>query len=384
MTLPKTVIKQIDTARKQCLWRGAEANAKKIAKAAWPMVCVSKGEGGLGVHNLQTQNEALLLKHLHKFFNRNDLPWVKLIWDKHYRNDKLPNPVVPKGSFWWRDVLKLLDKYKGLASVLVSDGKSCLLWEDLWNGQVRKLQFPELHSYAKNKWISASKAHATDALFDLFNLPVLVEAFKQLQELEAEFSAMALTSSNDSWTYIWGSPHFSSSKAYSMLAGHTQADPIYKKLWKTSCQGKHKVFFWLVLKDMLTIRNMLRRRRMPPEDYSCVLCQQQNEETLMHMLLYYPFAKSCWGTLNFAYADNMSIMQIFEAWRALVNAPFALDIFILACWSIWQMRNHISFRNRNVSVEDWKRNLTAEALMLLHRTKRRITPLLESWIQSHF
>jgi len=127
ISLPKTVIKQIDKARKQCLWRGAEANAKKIAKAAWTMVCVSKGEGGLGVLSLQTQNEALLLKHLHKFFNRIDLPWVKLIWDKHYRNDKLPNPTIPKGSFWWRDILKLLDKYKGLASALVSDGKSCLL-----------------------------------------------------------------------------------------------------------------------------------------------------------------------------------------------------------------------------------------------------------------
>lgn len=101
IALPKTVIKQIDKARKHYLWRGAEANARKIAKASWPMVFVSKGEGALGVLNLQTQNEALLLKYLHKFFNRSDLPWVKLIWEKHYRNDKLPNSVVPKGSFWW-------------------------------------------------------------------------------------------------------------------------------------------------------------------------------------------------------------------------------------------------------------------------------------------
>jgi len=82
------------------------------------MVCIPKDEGGLGVLNLQTQNEALL---------------------------------PPKGSFWWRDVLKLLDKYKSMASVIISDEKSCLLWEDLWNGQVRKFQFPELHSFAKNK-----------------------------------------------------------------------------------------------------------------------------------------------------------------------------------------------------------------------------------------
>lgn len=134
IVLPKTVIKQIDKFRKHCLWRGTEANAKKVAKAAWLVVCLPKEEGGLGVLNLQTQNEAFILKHLHKFFNKLPLPWVELIWDKHYRNGKLPNTLVPKGSFWWRDALKLLDKYKGLASVVVSNGETCLLWEDLWNG----------------------------------------------------------------------------------------------------------------------------------------------------------------------------------------------------------------------------------------------------------
>jgi hypothetical protein len=33
-----------------------------------------KKEGGLSVLNLKTQNEALLLKHLHIFFNRSDVP----------------------------------------------------------------------------------------------------------------------------------------------------------------------------------------------------------------------------------------------------------------------------------------------------------------------
>lgn len=59
--IPKTVIKQIDKYRKHGLWRGCDINAKNPSKAAWEMVCVLKGEGGLGVLNLQTQNEALLL-----------------------------------------------------------------------------------------------------------------------------------------------------------------------------------------------------------------------------------------------------------------------------------------------------------------------------------
>ena len=87
--LPKTVIKQIDKFRKHCLWRGANVNAKTPPKGAWNMVCLPKEEGDLGVLNLRTQNEALLLQNLHKFFNKEDIPWVQLVWEKHYQNDKL-------------------------------------------------------------------------------------------------------------------------------------------------------------------------------------------------------------------------------------------------------------------------------------------------------
>jgi len=43
------------------------------------MVCIPKEEGGLGVHNLRTQNECLVLKHMDKFFNRVNVPWVQLV-----------------------------------------------------------------------------------------------------------------------------------------------------------------------------------------------------------------------------------------------------------------------------------------------------------------
>jgi hypothetical protein len=44
----------------------------------WKMVTKPKLKGGLGVINLIAQNEALLMKNLHKFFNKEDLPWVKV------------------------------------------------------------------------------------------------------------------------------------------------------------------------------------------------------------------------------------------------------------------------------------------------------------------
>lgn len=77
--LHQTVIEQIDKFRKLFLWRGADMNAKQKPRAAWPMVCRAKDEGGLGVIDLKSQNGALLIKFLHKFFNKEDIPWVSLI-----------------------------------------------------------------------------------------------------------------------------------------------------------------------------------------------------------------------------------------------------------------------------------------------------------------
>ena len=87
-----------------------------------------------------------------KFFNREDIPWVALVWESYYAASSLPS-MSKKGSFWWKDILKLLDKFKGLAIVNINDVKSCYLWSDLWNGKVPLIAYPELYSYAKSKKI---------------------------------------------------------------------------------------------------------------------------------------------------------------------------------------------------------------------------------------
>jgi hypothetical protein len=54
----------------------------------------------LGVINLAVQNKALLFKHLHKFFNKADVPWVDLTWKAFYTADIAPKARNPRGSFW--------------------------------------------------------------------------------------------------------------------------------------------------------------------------------------------------------------------------------------------------------------------------------------------
>jgi hypothetical protein len=57
------------------------------------IVTKRKTKGGLGVINLRMQNEVLLLKNLKKIYNKEDLPWMNLIWTNYYRNGQIPGQV---------------------------------------------------------------------------------------------------------------------------------------------------------------------------------------------------------------------------------------------------------------------------------------------------
>jgi hypothetical protein len=42
--------------------------------------CVSpRNRRGLGIINLEVQNQALLMRNLDKFHNRKDIPWVNMV-----------------------------------------------------------------------------------------------------------------------------------------------------------------------------------------------------------------------------------------------------------------------------------------------------------------
>ena len=75
------------------------------------------------------------------------------------------------------------------------------------------------------------------------------------------------------WHYIWAPTLFNTRKGYSQLLGTVEASPLFTWLWSSSNLVKHK-FLWLLLRDRLNTRNLLRRKNKDLDDYSCVLLQQ--------------------------------------------------------------------------------------------------------------
>lgn len=67
-------------------------------------------------------NKTLLMKNLHKIFNREELPWVNLIWEVYY-SSAMPSDKKD-GSFWWKALINLIPVYKQACKCVVQSGTS--------------------------------------------------------------------------------------------------------------------------------------------------------------------------------------------------------------------------------------------------------------------
>jgi hypothetical protein len=106
-----------------------------------------------------------------------------------------------------------------------------------------------------------------------FQTPLSVIASEQLHFLYQLISNLNLEPDNpDYWVYIWNLAMFSSKQAYTALKGTMPTSQFSSGCGSPmSLARSSKFFFWLLLRDRLNTRNLLRRKRRAPDDFSCVL-----------------------------------------------------------------------------------------------------------------
>ena len=124
-------MEHLDKIRRHCFWnKKTEDGTKSTSLASWELVCRPKAVGGLGIVDLKIQNQGLFLKQLYKFYNKLDVPWVNLGWSSYY-SVNVPHASDTCGSFWWRDVLKLMPIYRGISKANVHTGDTLLMSKEL-------------------------------------------------------------------------------------------------------------------------------------------------------------------------------------------------------------------------------------------------------------
>lgn len=145
---------------------------------------------------------------------------------------------------------------------------------------------------------------------------------------------------------------------------------------------KHKVFFWLLLQDRLSTTDLLRRKQMELDSYTCDLCIRRKLETVAHLFLRCNFAKARWNAIGVTSVSTRPLLQIFKMITDKLLVPFAMDIIILMTWSIWTTRNNWMFENIDPQVQECKRKFLCEFSLVMFRTRQDMVNSMEVWMNT--
>lgn len=334
--------------------------------------------------DLKIQNQALLLKYIHKFIHKADMPWVMLIWHKYY--DDTPPHAKPRcGSFWWRDIFSLMDIYRGITSCVPGAGDTILLWKDQWeNDGLMQDQHKRLFSFAINEDISLAQYMNDPDPRKNFHLPLSLEAREELQTLNNSLEGLILDPmKTDDWILCWGDTTFKPSKYYKFMFRNLNPPAHIVTIWKTKCMMRHKVFAWLMFMDRINTRDMLCRRHFNiGDDKSCLLCSIEPLETNKHLFFECGFSTVCWQILGINWNTEVNTQDMFDMAARDWGRPMFKETMILAAWNMWKQRNRHHFDKVVPTVIGWKKGLASDLQILKYRARTESITSLDSLITS--
>jgi hypothetical protein len=84
-----------------------------------------------------------------------------------------------------------------------------------------------------------------------------------------------------------------------------------------------------------------------PDDYSCIMCNDQVLETRDHLFFRCKFASACWRYIcpGWNIPQSSSHLECIEQLKQMIQKPFFMEIVILAVWAIWKTRNAYIFQH---------------------------------------
>ena len=166
------------------------------------------------------------------------------IWHSYY-SDSVPHLAREKGSFWWKDILRLHIQFRGVAFCQPSKGDTVSFWEDLINGHIHSNRFPNLYPFAKEPRLSFWKIRSAVSLVDCFRIPMSREAYNEMLVLQSELQNLpqVIPDEKDKWLFIWGQQKYSSSKFYQHHFRELQPHRVVIWIWKSKCVPKIKKNF---------------------------------------------------------------------------------------------------------------------------------------------
>lgn len=362
--LPKDLCKKLTSVMTE-FWWSSGVKKKKIAWVSWQKMCRSKEEGGLGFHDIEQFNQALLGKQAWRIWSRPDSLVARVLKSRYFRRISfLECCVGSRPSFAWRSLLFGRDLLKEGLVRDVGDGKDTNVWSEKWIID----EVPKIPMYRQDSVIDLT-LRISDLLIEgssRWNVTLVRQTFTD-EDAELILKLKPHVSRRDS--FKWG---FTSNGCYSSQSGrrllellkerqqspHVGLPPIEKRLWKAiwkiRAPQKLKHFLWRVLAGALPVKERLNTRGLHL-DARCKLCNT-GSESIGHLLFSCSYAKEVWERSGIQLPQNgfsrtSVFLNVYHLIFANGRRPKHTQnrAFPWVLWEIWKARNALVFENVQTS-----------------------------------
>ena len=149
----------------------------------------------------------------------------------------------------------------------------------------------------------------------------------------------------------------------------------------SACTMKFKVFAWLLVKDRLNTKDLLKQRHWDvTENHNCALCPVGAYEDRQHLFFTCNFSQRVWNYLQIFWIQSNDIQISISQARKEFAKPFVMEVIIVACRHIWLQRNGFIFEHIRPSFVNWKRGFVHDLTLSRYRMKTKLADGLIQWI----
>jgi hypothetical protein len=130
--LPKTLCKEINSMMSK-FWWGHKEKDYKVAWMSWRRMGRAKENGGLGFHDLELSNLALLAKQGWRLLQQPNTLVAKIFREKYYpQGNFLEANLGRRSSYAWRSIWNARPLLEDGLIWRVGNGESIQIWGDRW------------------------------------------------------------------------------------------------------------------------------------------------------------------------------------------------------------------------------------------------------------
>ncbi|XP_078154682.1 uncharacterized protein LOC144550407 [Carex rostrata] len=384
--LPRRVIKALTDIVRRFFWGKAD-RGRYMAYVAWDKITKPIKEGGLGIRDLGTVNEALLTKLLWRVAKEHNTQWVDIVRAKYFPRSLLwQSKRDYRCTIFWRAIMSLRSKLLPLLSLNLVSG-DCSAFGQPWSAVTMQhvpQNMAQMQLKVKDLIDDETGCWDVQQLINCFGHMACMHILGNVRppgtgldqdEQGRDKLIFSLTANGI----------FSVKKMYEHLKGSgVSVAPADNKLWhdvwkKGNLQPRIRLFLWKLLNKAIPLGGILAARGIRA-DPTCPTCGA-DEESVEHLCFACPFSRACWFGSPLAIRTDAfqgSLAEVLsrvasetdnEQWTQMGN------IF----WALWRCRNEMAYSAKKpttLAFQSFLQNITDETSFAApHNQKNNVLEL---------